>query len=116
LEVLIVSEKHLDTLLTGLARVIRSRVIEPVRRHACSRRGERELARLDDHLLSDIGLTRSQIHAAAYGLFRLGAYSFVHSTRASPAEAAGARLKRRSTVPSVGGAMPAPLAERAARG
>jgi uncharacterized protein YjiS (DUF1127 family) len=115
LEVSAVSEKHLDTLLAGLARVIRSRVIEPVRRHARSRRGEWELARLDDHLLRDIGLTRSQIHAAAYGLLRLGEYSFVHSTRVSPAEAAGTRLKRRSIVPSVGGAMAAPVPKQAAR-
>jgi uncharacterized protein YjiS (DUF1127 family) len=116
LEVSIVSEKHLDTLLARLALIIRGKVIEPVRCAARLRAGREELARLDDRMLRDIGLTRSQLHATAYGLLRLGQYSIVHSTRVPPAEAAGARLKRRSTVPSVGGATAAPLAERAARG
>ena len=43
-----------------------------MRRRACSHAGERELALLDDRMLHDIGLTRSQAHAAAYGLLKLG--------------------------------------------
>ena len=66
------TDEHLGTFLAGLARVIRSKVIDPVRRGACSRAGKKRLAQLDDRMLRDIGLTRSQVHAAAYGLIRLG--------------------------------------------
>jgi uncharacterized protein YjiS (DUF1127 family) len=44
------------------------RPIQWVRRRLRSRAGERALMELDDHALRDIGLTRSKIHAAAYGL------------------------------------------------
>jgi uncharacterized protein DUF1127 len=37
------------------------------------RAGEQALMQLDDHLLRDIGLTRSQVHAAAHGVLGLGA-------------------------------------------
>jgi uncharacterized protein YjiS (DUF1127 family) len=42
-------------------------------RQRCWRRaraGEREMMALDDRLLRDIGLKRSEIHAAAYGLLQ----------------------------------------------
>jgi uncharacterized protein YjiS (DUF1127 family) len=42
--------------------------IQWVQRRLRSRAGERRLMELDDHALRDIGLTRSKIHAAAYGL------------------------------------------------
>ncbi|MCK3779904.1 DUF1127 domain-containing protein [Sinorhizobium chiapasense] len=42
---------------------IRQKIME----YAKTRRAIRELNALDDHALSDIGLSRSQIHAAVYG-------------------------------------------------
>jgi uncharacterized protein YjiS (DUF1127 family) len=42
--------------------------IQWVRRRLRARAGERALMERDDRALRDIGLTRSQIHAAAYGL------------------------------------------------
>ncbi|ASY64976.1 hypothetical protein SJ05684_c35610 [Sinorhizobium sojae CCBAU 05684] len=42
---------------------IRQKIME----YATKRRAIRELNALDDHALSDIGLSRSQIHAAVYG-------------------------------------------------
>jgi uncharacterized protein YjiS (DUF1127 family) len=75
LEVWIMSNEHcvggnrpLYALLAGLADLVHDHMIDPMRRRARARTGEREMARLDDHLLRDIGLTRSEIHAAAYGL------------------------------------------------
>jgi uncharacterized protein YjiS (DUF1127 family)/chorismate-pyruvate lyase len=60
--------RPLSALLSGLARLVYDHVIDSVRRQARSRTGELELARLDDRTLCDIGLTRSEIHAAACGL------------------------------------------------
>jgi uncharacterized protein YjiS (DUF1127 family) len=60
--------RPLSALFIGLAHLVYDHVIDSVRRHARSRAGERDLARLDDHRLRDIGLTRPEIHAAAYGL------------------------------------------------
>jgi uncharacterized protein YjiS (DUF1127 family) len=98
-----VTDNHLDAFLAGLARVIRSKVIDPVRRGACSRAGKEKLARLDDRMLRDIGLTRSQVHAAAYGLIRLGEPSRAGCPK-HPALASG-----------VDRTTPVPPAERAAR-
>jgi Domain of unknown function (DUF1127) len=72
LEVQIMSNQHrgsrpLSALLAGLAHLAYSTLIGPLRRP-----GEQELARVDDRVLRDIGLTRSQIHGAACGLIRLG--------------------------------------------
>jgi uncharacterized protein YjiS (DUF1127 family) len=56
-----------NTFLHSPVRFICETVINPVRRRAHGRGGIRELARLDDHLLRDIGLTRAQVLAAAFG-------------------------------------------------
>jgi uncharacterized protein YjiS (DUF1127 family) len=65
-------ERRLNTLLAGLVQRVHDGVIDPVRRHARRHAGERELARLDDRVLRDIGLTRPQIRAAACGVIELG--------------------------------------------
>jgi uncharacterized protein YjiS (DUF1127 family) len=56
-----------NTFLHSPVRLIYETVIDPVRRRARSRAEARQLARLDDHLLRDIGLTRAQVLAAAFG-------------------------------------------------
>jgi uncharacterized protein YjiS (DUF1127 family) len=106
----------LQTAGKALARRVRDRVIDPARRRARSRAGEGELARLDDRLLHDIGLMRSQVHAAAYGRVGPGALSRADSMRAPPSGPGDVvRLKRRAVPSRVDGAMAAPLAQRAAR-
>lgn len=55
----------------GLARLLRRGVIAPMRRRICRRACERALMRLDDHLLRDIGLTRSDAEAITHGLLTL---------------------------------------------
>jgi uncharacterized protein YjiS (DUF1127 family) len=80
----------LKRLIARLACLLHGKVIDPVRRHARSRAGERALAQLDDRVLRDIGLTRSQAHAAAYGLLKLGRPAPADSTRAFPSGAAAA--------------------------
>jgi uncharacterized protein YjiS (DUF1127 family) len=72
----------LHALLSGAVRFVYETVIDPMRRHARRRAGARELARLDDRLLRDIGLSRSQVHAAAYGLIGPGERSPADSMRA----------------------------------
>jgi uncharacterized protein YjiS (DUF1127 family) len=109
-------KRPLNVLLAGLAHLVHGKVIAPARRRARSRAGERELARLDDRLLRDIGLTRSQVHAAAYGLVGPGEGTSADVMRASRSGPDNVRLKRRAIALSVDGAMAAPLAERAARG
>jgi uncharacterized protein YjiS (DUF1127 family) len=122
LEVQIMSDRHraggrsrLSALLAGLACFVRDRVVDPMRRGARSRAGERELARLDDRLLRDIGLMRSQVHAAAYGRVRPGVLSRADFMRAPPSGSEDVvRLKRRAIASRVGEAA-TPLARRAAR-
>jgi uncharacterized protein YjiS (DUF1127 family) len=64
--------RPLNAFLAGLVHVVRDHVIGPVRRRAGRRARNEELARLDERTLRDIGLTRAQVRAAAYGLVRLG--------------------------------------------
>lgn len=109
------ANRSLTALLAGLAHLMRNKVIDPMRRHARWRGGERELARLDDRLLRDIGLTRSQVHAAAYGLVGPSGDAATELMRASPPADGNLRLKRRAIALHVDGAMAAPLAEPAAR-
>jgi uncharacterized protein YjiS (DUF1127 family) len=78
--------RPLDALLPGLARLARDHVIDPARRYARWRAGKGELARLDDRMLRDIGLTRAQVRAAANGLIRLGEDSPVDAICTSPSE------------------------------
>jgi uncharacterized protein YjiS (DUF1127 family) len=109
-------KRPLNALFAGLAHFIHHKVTDPARRRARSRAGERELARLDDRLLRDIGLTRSQVLAAGYGPLRPGEGSSAETLRASRSRLGSVRLKRRAIALSVDGAMAAPLAQRAARG
>jgi uncharacterized protein YjiS (DUF1127 family) len=109
-------KRRLNALLAGIAHCVRDRVIGPVTRHARRQAGEPELARLDDRLLRDIGLTRPQIRAAACGVIELGEYRSANSGRALPSGAGNARLMRRA-ISLRGDRPPAPpVAERAARG
>lgn len=57
--------------LVGLARLVHGGVIAPAKRHICRRACKRALMQMDDHLLRDIGLTRSEVDAIAHGLFTL---------------------------------------------
>jgi uncharacterized protein YjiS (DUF1127 family) len=123
LEVQIMSDRHcvraksrLNAVLTGVARLVRDRVVDAMRRGARWRAGERELARLDDRLLRDIGLMRSQVHASAYGRVGPGVLSRADAARAKPSEPDNVRcLKRCPIALRVDEAMAAPLARRAAR-
>jgi uncharacterized protein YjiS (DUF1127 family) len=109
-------KRPLNALFAGLAHFIHHKLTDPARRRARSRAGEGELARLDDRLLHDIGLMRSQVHAAAYGRVGPGALSRADSMRAPPSGPGDVvRLKRRAVPSRVDGAMAAPLAQRAAR-
>jgi Domain of unknown function (DUF1127) len=91
---------------------------DPMRRRARQRLGAQQLARLDDHLLRDIGLTRSQVHAAAYGLLELGEPAATSRIAASPLAGAGnvVPLKQRAIPVRVDQATSAPLVKRAANG
>jgi uncharacterized protein YjiS (DUF1127 family) len=104
-------KRRLNTLLARLARRVHDRVIDPVRRHA----GERELARLDDHLLRDLGLTRPEIRAAACGVIELGEHRHAASRRALPSGADNVHLLRGAIALRGDNATPASLG-RAARG
>jgi uncharacterized protein YjiS (DUF1127 family) len=101
--------------LAGLARLVYRKVIDSLRPDVRVRAGEEELARLDDRLLRDIGLTGSGIHAAAYGLAEPGEHSLTSSLRASPSERGNVRPQRRAGGLNIAGAPAAPPAGRAAR-
>ena len=60
-------DRPLTALLNGLVRLVYEAVIAPMRRRARRRADARELACLADHLLRDIGMTRAQVLAAAFG-------------------------------------------------
>jgi Domain of unknown function (DUF1127) len=59
--------RPLSALVAGLARLVFDHVIDSVGRRGRWQAGELELAQVDDRTLRDIGLTRAEIHAAAYG-------------------------------------------------
>jgi uncharacterized protein YjiS (DUF1127 family) len=69
---------------SGPVRLVYETVIDPLRR--CARRcaGARELARLDDHLLRDIGLSRAQVLAAAFGPVGASGHSRTDLRQAPP--------------------------------
>jgi uncharacterized protein YjiS (DUF1127 family) len=103
--------------LIGSARRICPGLIDALRRRARRRVGARQLAQLDDRLLRDIGLTRAQVHAAAYGLLRLREHSPASRIGAPPTAAANVvPLKRRAIAVRVDQATSAPPIKRAALG
>jgi uncharacterized protein YjiS (DUF1127 family) len=107
-------KRLLTALLGGPVRLIHEKVIDPVRRRARRRAGAWELARLDDRLLRDIGLTRSQVHAAAFGPVGPSGHSPADSPRARPSGPGNVvPLKRRAIAEPVDEPTPAPLARRA---
>jgi uncharacterized protein YjiS (DUF1127 family) len=111
------SNRPLSTILVGPARRSCERMIDLMRRRARRRLGAQQLAELDDHLLRDIGLTRSQAHAAAYGLLRLREPSPSPIEAPPPTEAGNVvPLKRRAIAVRVDQATSAPLVKRAANG
>ena len=91
-------------------------MIDPMRRRARRRLGAQQLAELDDHLLRDIGLTRSQASAAAYGLLRLREPSPRHRSPAASGRRQRGALKQRAIAVRVDEATSAPLVKRAANG
>jgi uncharacterized protein YjiS (DUF1127 family) len=107
--------RPLSALLSSPVRLVYETVIDPMRRPARRRADVRELALLDDRLLRDIGLTRSQVHAAAYGLVGPGEGSSAGAMRASRSARGNVRVKRRAVALSVDEAMARPLAERPAQ-
>ena len=111
-------DRPLIAFLTGPARLLSEKVIDPMRRRARRRAGAERLGQLDDRLLRDIGLMRSEVHGAAYGLLLLGKHSPAGSLRAPPppAPANVVQLRRRALAVRVDEATSAPLAKRAARG
>lgn len=105
-----------DTFLHSPVRFIYETVIDPVRRRARGRADARQLARLDDHLLRDIGLTRAQVLAAAFG----PAGPDRHLPLATPQARGSAPgnivpLRRRADADRVDEVAAAPLARRAAQ-
>jgi uncharacterized protein YjiS (DUF1127 family) len=93
-------------------RFIYETVIDPVRRRARGRADAWQLARLDDHLLRDIGLTRAQVLAAAFG--PAGASGLARARPSGPDNVV--RLKRLASVARIDRSGAASLARRAARG
>jgi uncharacterized protein YjiS (DUF1127 family) len=108
--------RPLIAFLIGPARRLCGKRIDPMRRRARRRLGAQQLAELDDHLLRDIGLTRSQARAAAYEL--LGVREPLrHIEAPSPAGAGNVvPLKLRAIAVRVDEATSAPLIKRAANG
>jgi uncharacterized protein YjiS (DUF1127 family) len=110
-------KRSLGAHLIGPARRVCGQMIDALRRRARRRTGARQLAQLDDHLLRDIGLTRSQVHAAAHGLLRLGEPSRASHIGTPPTGAANVvPLKRRAIAVRVDQATAAPFIRRAAQG
>jgi uncharacterized protein YjiS (DUF1127 family) len=110
--------RPLLALLIDPARRLCATMIDPMRRRARRRLGAQHLAELDDHLLRDLGLTRSQAHAAAYGLLRLREPAASSDIEAPlPADVSNVvPLKQRAIAVRVDQATSAPLVKRAANG
>jgi uncharacterized protein YjiS (DUF1127 family) len=110
--------RALTAFLTGPARLVCANLIDPMRRRARRRMAAPRLAQLDDRLLRDIGLTRAQIHGAAYGLLRLGEPPTAGALRAPPPSdpANVVRLRRLARAVHVAEATSAPFGQRAAEG
>ena len=104
-------------LLSGHARRIRDKLIDTIRRRTRRRLRAHELAQLDDRMLRDIGLTRSEVRAAALGVLRLREPCPVIPSgalrRTDPANVV--RLKHRAIAVRVDQATSAPLVKHAAR-
>jgi uncharacterized protein YjiS (DUF1127 family) len=97
-------------------RFIYQTVIDPVRRRARGRTEAWQLARLDDHLLRDIGLTRAQVLAAAFGPAGPDRHLPLATPQArSPGPCNVVRLRRRADAERVDDVAAAPLARRAAQ-
>jgi uncharacterized protein YjiS (DUF1127 family) len=105
-----------NTFLHGPVRFIYETVIDPMRRRARGRAAAWQLARLDDHLLRDIGLTRPQVLAAAFGPAGAKWHSPADPVRERLAgEGKVVRLGRRASADRVDAVAAAPLPRRAAR-
>ena len=57
--------EHAGSTLRGHKPAFTHGILESVLRFLTRRRTQRELERLDDHMLADIGLSRGEIHIAA---------------------------------------------------
>ena len=109
--------RPLLALLIDPARRLWGKTSDPMRRRARRRLGAQQLAELDDHLLRDIGLTRLQASAAAYGLLRLREPSPRYIEAPPPAGAGNVvPLNLRAIAVRVDEATSAPLVKRAANG
>ena len=110
--------RPLVALLIGPARRLCGKMIDPMRRRARRRIGAQQLAQLDDHLLRDIGLTRSQAHAAALRTAEATRAFPCESHRSAPPTGAAnvVPLKQRAIAVRVDQATSAPLVKRAANG
>ena len=107
-------DRSLMASLIEPARRVCPKIIDVLRRRAGRRYGARQLAQLDDRLLRDIGLTRSQVHAAAFGPVGPSGHSPADSPRARPSGPGNVvPLKRRAIAEPVDEPTPAPLARRA---
>jgi uncharacterized protein YjiS (DUF1127 family) len=105
-----------NAFLHSPVRFIYETVIDPVRRRARGRADAWQLARLDDHLLRDIGLTRAQVLAAAFGPTGPDRHLPLATPQASwPGPGNVVRLQRRADAERVDEVAAAPLARRAAQ-
>jgi uncharacterized protein YjiS (DUF1127 family) len=104
-----------DTFLHSPVRFIYETVIEPVRRRARRRADAWQLARLDDHLLRDVGLTRAQVLAAAFGPAGPDRHLPLTPQARWPGPGNVVRLQRSADAERVDEVVAAPGAQRAAQ-